>query len=40
MAAVERVLADARFHTPDLGGAATTETVTQAVIDAVRAGNA
>ncbi|MFM7345366.1 MAG: tartrate dehydrogenase [Tagaea sp.] len=40
MAAVERALADPRFHTPDLGGTATTDAVTEAVIDAIRAANA
>jgi tartrate dehydrogenase/decarboxylase/D-malate dehydrogenase len=40
MAAIERALADPRAHTPDLGGTATTDAVTQAVIDAIRAGNA
>jgi tartrate dehydrogenase/decarboxylase / D-malate dehydrogenase len=35
MAAIERVTADPTFHTPDLGGTATTSQVTQAVMDAV-----
>jgi tartrate dehydrogenase/decarboxylase/D-malate dehydrogenase len=39
MAAIERALADPRFHTPDLGGTANTDAVTQAVIDAIRKGN-
>jgi tartrate dehydrogenase/decarboxylase/D-malate dehydrogenase len=40
MRAVERVTADARLHTPDLGGAATTRQVTEAVIAAVVGDNA
>jgi tartrate dehydrogenase/decarboxylase / D-malate dehydrogenase len=39
MAAVERVTADKRLHTPDLGGSATTKQVTAAVIDAIRSAN-
>jgi len=39
MAAIERVTADSSFHTPDLGGTATTRQVTDAVIDAVRRQN-
>ncbi|MGI9401575.1 MAG: isocitrate/isopropylmalate family dehydrogenase, partial [Rhizobiaceae bacterium] len=39
MNAIERVTADQRFHTPDLGGNANTEQVTQAVIDAIRGSN-
>jgi len=39
MAAVERVTADPRLHTPDLGGEATTREVTQAVCDAIRGAN-
>jgi tartrate dehydrogenase/decarboxylase/D-malate dehydrogenase len=39
MAAIERVTADQRFHTPDLGGKARTADVTAAVIDAVRGAN-
>ena len=35
MRAIERVTADAALHTPDLGGAATTRKVTDAVIAAV-----
>ncbi len=40
MAAIERVTADPRFRTADLGGSADTKTVTDAVVDAVRTGNA
>lgn len=39
MRAIERVTADPAFHTPDLGGAATTDAVTAAVIDAIRGAN-
>jgi len=39
MNAIEQVTADPRFHTPDLGGNATTETVTQAVINVIRGAN-
>jgi tartrate dehydrogenase/decarboxylase/D-malate dehydrogenase len=39
MRAIERVTADKSLHTPDLGGAATTRTVTDAVIAAIRAEN-
>ncbi|WP_442902539.1 tartrate dehydrogenase [Frigidibacter sp. MR17.24] len=39
MAAVEAVTADAALHTPDLGGTATTDQVTEAVIGAIRARN-
>jgi len=39
MEAIEKVTADPRFHTPDLGGSATTEQVTAAVIDAIRGAN-
>ena len=39
MRAVERVAADPKLHTPDLGGAATTRAVTEAVIAAVLAEN-
>ncbi|MEM7461191.1 MAG: tartrate dehydrogenase [Pseudomonadota bacterium] len=39
MNAIERVTADQQFHTPDLGGNADTEQVTQAVIDAIRGSN-
>jgi len=40
MAAIERVTANPAFHTPDLGGKATTAEVTQAVCDALRSANA
>lgn len=39
MEAIEKVTADPRFHTPDLGGKATTVEVTAAMIDAVRGAN-
>jgi tartrate dehydrogenase/decarboxylase/D-malate dehydrogenase len=39
MSAIEQVTADERFHTPDLGGSATTDDVTKAVIEAVRGVN-
>src|ERR1700761_9091564 len=39
MRAIERVTADPSLHTPDLGGAATTRKVTDAVIGAIRADN-
>ena len=39
MVAIERVTADARFHTPDLGGQARTTEVTAAVIDAIHGAN-
>jgi len=39
MTAVERVTADPRYHTPDLGGEARTDEVTEAVIDAIRGSN-
>jgi tartrate dehydrogenase/decarboxylase/D-malate dehydrogenase len=39
MEAVERVTADSRFHTPDLGGKARTVDVTAAVIDAIAGAN-
>ncbi len=39
MGAVERVTADPAFHTPDLGGTATTEKTTAAVIEAIRGAN-
>ncbi|MEM9682524.1 MAG: tartrate dehydrogenase [Pseudomonadota bacterium] len=39
MGAIERVTADPAFHTPDLGGNATTEEVTAAVLDAIRGAN-
>src|ERR1700758_5199162 len=40
MKAIERVTADNRFHTPDLGGKAKTADVTAAVIDAIVGANA
>jgi tartrate dehydrogenase/decarboxylase/D-malate dehydrogenase len=40
MRAVERVTADTRLHTPDLGGTATTRQVTDAVCEALRMDNA
>ena len=40
MQAIERVTADKRFHTPDLGGTARTADVTRAVIDAIQGANA
>lgn len=40
MRAIERVTADPANHTPDLGGKATTERVTQAVIATIAADNA
>jgi tartrate dehydrogenase/decarboxylase / D-malate dehydrogenase len=39
MRAIERVTADARLHTPDLGGAATTREVTDAVVAAALGDN-
>lgn len=39
MRAIERVTADPRWHTPDLGGRATTKAVTDAVCEALRADN-
>src|SRR6204780_2107733 len=39
MHAIERVTADARWHTPDLGGRTTTREVTDAVVAAVLAEN-
>ena len=39
MRAIERVTADKRFHTPDLGGSAKTAEVTAAVIDAIHGAN-
>jgi tartrate dehydrogenase/decarboxylase/D-malate dehydrogenase len=36
MKAIERVTADKRFHTPDLGGKARTADVTAAVVDAIQ----
>ena len=40
MTAIERVTADQRFHTPDLGGTARTADVTAAVVDAIHGANA
>ena len=39
MRAVERVTADPNLHTPDLGGKATTQEVTDAVCEAIRGSN-
>jgi len=39
MRAVERVTADKRFHTPDLGGTARTDDVTNAMIEAIHGAN-
>jgi tartrate dehydrogenase/decarboxylase/D-malate dehydrogenase len=39
MSAIERVTADPRFHTPDLGGRARTADVTAAVIEAIHGAN-
>jgi tartrate dehydrogenase/decarboxylase/D-malate dehydrogenase len=39
MAAIERVTANPRWHTPDLGGSATTAEVTRATIEAIAAAN-
>jgi tartrate dehydrogenase/decarboxylase / D-malate dehydrogenase len=39
MSAIERVTAISAFHTPDLGGTATTAQVTEAVCDALRSAN-
>jgi tartrate dehydrogenase/decarboxylase / D-malate dehydrogenase len=39
MRAIERVTADRRFHTPDLGGQARTADVTAGVIDAIAGAN-
>ncbi|MBA4037603.1 MAG: tartrate dehydrogenase, partial [Bradyrhizobium sp.] len=39
MQAIERVTADPRFHTPELGGKARTTEVTSAVIDAIHGAN-
>ena len=40
MAAIERVTADPKLHTPDLGGSATTAQVTAAVREAIAGSNA
>ena len=39
MKAIEQVTSDPRYHTPDLGGKATTREVTDAVIHAIRGAN-
>jgi tartrate dehydrogenase/decarboxylase/D-malate dehydrogenase len=39
MKAIERVTADSRLHTPDLGGKATTKDVTAGLIEAVEGAN-
>jgi tartrate dehydrogenase/decarboxylase/D-malate dehydrogenase len=39
MRAVERVTVDPKLHTPDLGGKATTQQVTDAVCEALRGDN-
>ena len=39
MKAIERVTADKRFHTPDLGGKARTADVTAAIVDAIQGAN-
>lgn len=39
MGAIERVTADPEFHTPDLGGNATTEKTTAGVIEVIRGAN-
>jgi len=39
MQAIEQVTGEPRFHTPDLGGAATTREVTDAVLNAIRGAN-
>jgi len=39
MKAIEQVTANPRFHTPDLGGEASTADVTEAVINAIRGAN-
>jgi len=40
MRAIERATANGELHTPDLGGTATTQRVTDGVIAAIRADNA
>jgi tartrate dehydrogenase/decarboxylase/D-malate dehydrogenase len=40
MRAIERVTADPRFHTPDLGGKARTSDVSAAVMEATQGANA
>jgi len=39
MEAIEVITANPDFHTPDLGGTATSEQVTNAIIDVIRARN-
>ena len=39
MEAIEVITANTDFHTPDLGGSATSEQVTNAIIDVIRARN-
>jgi tartrate dehydrogenase/decarboxylase/D-malate dehydrogenase len=39
MRAIERVTAEPALHTPDLGGAATTDQVTRAVCEALLGDN-
>jgi tartrate dehydrogenase/decarboxylase/D-malate dehydrogenase len=39
MQAIERVTADPRFHTPDLGGKARTDEVTAAVVASIHGAN-
>lgn len=39
MKAIEVIMANPDFHTPDLGGTATTDQVTAAIIDVIRARN-
>ena len=39
MAAIARVTADPKCHTPDLGGTATTQSVTDALIAAIEGAN-
>ena len=39
MQAIERVTADPRFHTPDLGGEARTDEVTAAVVASIHGAN-
>ncbi|MFL6799653.1 MAG: tartrate dehydrogenase [Xanthobacteraceae bacterium] len=39
MRAIERVTADKRFHTPDLGGSARTADVTAALVEAIQGAN-
>ena len=39
MGAIESITANSDFHTPDLGGVATTDQVTAAIIDVIRSRN-